>query len=86
MDQYVVVTVCSEGFSEDFQLPSKLCMKELCPRLLKVLQSLDPIRFKDYKSIILEYNRGLMLEENATLEDYGVFSGSYLEVKKGFYE
>lgn len=80
MGSEVVVTLRAEGFSCDFELPANICLKELYPRLLKVLKKMDAKSFRDYSGIVLEIEGAGMLEQTATLLDYGVKSGYYLDI------
>ena len=80
METEVVITLRAEGFSCDFELPANVCLAELYPRLLKALKKTDFDYFRDYCGIILEISGAGMLEQTATLSDYGVKTGYYLDI------
>lgn len=79
MEETVVVTVRSGAYEEDYELPVNVPLGELYPRLLMILKRRNSL-FETYPSILLVYNHGGMLNKNATLADYGVLRGGYLDV------
>lgn len=81
MNDAVVVTLRADRFSQDFELPANVELRELYPRLLVVLQSVSE-RFADYRGVILEVDGAGLLDRQATLADYGVRAGFYLDVVK----
>lgn len=77
----VVVTIQADGFCEDFELPSSIPIQELKARLLEVLKDLDARKFSTVSSYALRCaGKGLLCEEHASLDDYGVLTGSNLEI------
>ena len=81
-DSVVIVTLRTEGFCRDFELPSNVALGELCPRLLAVLQKASGRIFGTWTGIILGTDQGLMLDKTATLLDYGICTGAYLSVRQ----
>ena len=76
----VLVTLQTDNFSRDFMLPANIKLKELYPRLLNALQSASSTRFADWKGVILETDEGAFTDLEATLSDYGVCTGKYLNL------
>lgn len=76
----VVVTLRSDNFSRDFALPANVKLGELYPRLLKALQTASSARFADWSGVILETEEGAFTDLDATLSDYGVCTGKYLNL------
>ena len=77
----VLVTLQAEGFSKDFSLPADTALADLYPRLLSALRNVDEQHvFADYTRIVLESEDGGLLNESATLADYGVRDGWYLSI------
>lgn len=79
MKETVVVTLRAASYCQDFALPVSVPLRELYPRILDVLQNATSY-FTDYQSIILEINGAGLLDQTATLLDYGVCTGMYLDV------
>ena len=77
----VVVTLRAERFCQDFELPSDVVLQELYPRLLAVLQNISG-QFANSRGIILEVDGAGLLDKSATLMDYGIRTGFYLDVVK----
>lgn len=83
MAETVIVTLqAGEEFHGDYELPANVPLRDLYPRLLKVLQKTKEKFFWDYSAIVLELDGAGLLDESTTLLDYGVSTGSYLEVAK----
>ena len=80
MSKTAVVTLFSKQYSQDFELPTDTPLKELYPRLTEVLRRAAGKQFQDYSSVILELDGGGLLDESASLADYGVCTGSKLGV------
>ena len=78
----VVVTLQSENFSRDFALPADVKLGDLYPRLLKALQNASSARFGDWRGVILETEEGAFTDLEATLTDYGVYTGKYLNLSE----
>lgn len=79
MEETVVVTLQCASYREDYELPTNVPLGELYPRLLAVLKKRSDV-FSSYLAIILEYNHAGMLDRTATLADYGILRGHYLDV------
>lgn len=82
MAESVTVTLWTEGFCEDFELPARIPLSELYPRLFHVLGELDQEVFRGWTSIVLENSRGGLVDLSATLEDYGVCRGCRLKLER----
>lgn len=78
----VIVTVNAEkqAFSVDMELPAKIPVKELSPRLLETLKEIEPGKFRSLEKLLLIYN-GVILPENATLESEAVWDGKIIIVR-----
>lgn len=75
----VVVTLSAPEFSADFELPLNEPLAELYYRLLRVLHK----TYKDFcvfEGIVLEKNGAGMINQSATLADYGVHDGEILSI------
>lgn len=82
MNDTIIVTLKAEGFEKDFELPCRVPLHELYPRLDAALQKVSPTKFGDYTGVILEKDAAGLLKENATLSDYGIVTGSILDIVK----
>lgn len=80
MSDVIIVTLYADGFEKDLELPWKVALGELYPRLHEVLKQIRPSLFSQYSGIILEKDGKGMLKENATLADYGICTGACLDV------
>ncbi len=80
MNEKVVVTLKAAGFEKDFELPGRIPLSELYPRLTAALQQTSPRKFGDYTGVILEHDQAGLLDLSATLSDYGICTGSVLEI------
>ena len=84
MPETIIVTLRTEqGFCSDFELPAAVRLAELYPRLLAVLQQLKAASFLQWNSLLLETEAGVLLDDSATLSDYGICSGHYLTIIQG---
>lgn len=79
MPETVIVTLRCGEFCRDYALPAHIPLEELYERLLKVLQKSSK-EFEKYTSVVLELDGGGMLDRGASLADYGVRSGMYLDI------
>ena len=75
----IIVTIRDGDNGQDYALPADMPLKELYPRLHQIL-TVNRKVLRDCSGIVLEFNGGGMLDGNATLADYGVCSGSFLDV------
>lgn len=76
----VVVTLKAEGFEKDVELPCRVRLGELYPRLTAALQHASGMKFGALTGVVLEKEGAGMLDLRATLLDYGVCTGSILEI------
>lgn len=81
-DEAIVVTLQAEDYCCDFELPANVVLGELYPRLLTVLQKASNRVFGGWIKLVLETEEGALLDEMATLLDYGICTGYYLSVKQ----
>ncbi len=80
MAETVLVSLHGMGIDGDYELPARLPLRDLYPRLFHALRYENSTACKNCSGIILEQNgRGLLLEA-VTLLDYGIRSGSTLEI------
>ena len=75
----VTVRVESMHFQVDMEMPAKMRIKELVPKLLEVLKNYDESRFSDVSSLNLSCNN-TRLNEDASLADYQIWDGSILDI------
>lgn len=77
----IIVTIRTGQDSCDYALPSNMPLKDLYPRLQRILTARGNI-LRNYTGIVLELDGGGMLDGNATLADYGVCNGCFLDVTR----
>lgn len=80
MTDRIVVTLKRDAYCQDYELPGKTSLYDLYPRLLAVLQKDDPQLFEDINAIVLEIDGAGMLDESASLFDYGICTGAKLDI------
>ena len=80
MAKTAIVTLFSNQYSQDFELPADIPLGELYPRLTKALRKEAGDIFGDYSSVVLELDGAGLLDERASLTDYGVCTGCELGV------
>jgi len=80
MNDTIIVTLRAWDFEKDFELPCRIPLSELYPRLTAVLQDISAMKFGDYTGVILEKDAAGLLNEDATLSDYGVVTGETLDI------
>lgn len=78
---YTLVTVMNKknGWSVDMELPAKLKIRELIPKLLDALKQYDERQFGELQTIGLATN-GKRIQESASLADYDLWDGSIIEL------
>lgn len=78
---YTIVTLLFKrsGKEIDLELPLKLNIGELQQKLLETLKAIDYQRFLQTNGVKIRFNNKILSVEN-TLEDYGVWDGSYIEI------
>lgn len=81
MTDHVIVTVRSKEnkFDIDMELPAKLPVEDLAPKLLENLRAIAPEQFRGKESIQMKY-RDAVLKPTETLESGKVFDGSIIEI------
>lgn len=83
MTESVIVTVRYKCFIRDMELPTQLCIGRLCEKLLKTLKSADNYTFRSFEKILLLHDGACLADETATLEDYGIQTGYFLDIDYG---
>ena len=83
MAKSVIVTVRCKRFEQDMELPAQLCIEELCEKLLETLKSADNYTFNSFEKILLLHDGFCLADETATLEDYGIQTGYFLDIDQG---
>lgn len=80
MTDKIVVTLKAKDFCRDFELPWRVKLGELYPRVLNALQETSGRVFGDYSGVIFELDGCGLLDRDANLSDYGVCTGCSLTV------
>lgn len=80
MNETVLVTLRTKGFSQDFELPCNVKLSELYPRLMAVLKEMKGGLFDDCAEVILEAGGCSMTDGLATLGDYRICTGCVLDI------
>ena len=83
MAKNVIVTVRHKRFVQDMELPAQLCIEKLCEKLLETLKSADNYTFNSFEEILLLHDGFCLADETATLEDYGIQTGYFLDIDQG---
>lgn len=83
MNDMIIVTLRSDSFQKDLELPWFVPLSELYPRLLQVLRWIRPSEFNSYERILLEMNGTVLRSMSSTLADYEVSTGTYLDIRRG---
>ena len=79
MPDTVIVTIRWNGEEVDFELPAKLPLKTWMPSLALALKnSFHGIRLDEEKTRL--FSNGVVLVPDATLEEYGIYDGEYLDL------
>jgi len=79
MDDIIVTFLFDDYETTDFEIPAKLVISELENKIIESLSEMDFERFGNVKSIRIVHN-DIELDESKTLEDYGIWDGSYLKI------
>lgn len=80
MNYLIVVTLQTRSYSKDFELPADQPLGKIYPRVLDALRTDIFPDLGEVSSIVFELNGKGMIDETATLSDYGVCTGAYLSV------
>ena len=83
MAKSVIVTVRHKQFVQDMELPVQLCITELCEKLLETLKSADRSTFYRFEKLIILHDGFCLADGTATLEDYGIQTGYFLDIAQG---
>ena len=78
----ILLTLRCGPFSEDFELPWEEPLQNIYPLLLSVLKKIDPRRFADWGEMLLEKDGAFLMDEQASLRDYGICTGSDLNIAR----
>lgn len=80
MNDSVTVTLHTEQSEKDYSLPVSVPLKELYARLIPILEMENgtPSRAS---SIQLKLSGRLLDDESATLAEYGITDGTYLDIE-----
>lgn len=80
MDYSVVTLLFEKKYREiDLEIPLKIPIEELSRKMTDTLKAIDYGRFAGISNIGIMFNGNVLNPEN-TLEDYGVWDGSYLTI------
>ena len=79
MDYSIVTLTFKRHEPIDLELPLKLNVGELGQKLMETLQAIDYSGFSHITGLKIKYKNEILNAEN-TLEDYGVWDGSYIEI------
>lgn len=84
MEDKVIVTIAEtvKGWEMDFEISSRIAMKELEPFLLEMLRNKCPSVFHSWETFSIFY-KGYIIKPEETLEELGIWDGSRLEIKEG---
>ena len=80
MDYSIVTLTFKWNFEPlDLEVPLKLNIGELQQKILEALKAISFSRFSKTTGIKIRFKNEILNAEN-TLEDYGVWDGSYIEI------
>lgn len=80
MKNSIIVTVKTNRDTVDMELPCLLPIKELSKLLLNAMQTLEPTQFGRMNGIWIIHNGKYLLDETASLSDYGIVDGDYISI------
>ena len=80
MNGRTVVTIRMDGFQRDIELPEALPLRTFCVQLLELLKQADARLFRTMDEIALAVDSMPMLTGSASLKDYGIYNGTYLDI------
>lgn len=80
MNGRIIVTIRMDSFQRDMELPETLPLRTLCVQLLELLKQADARLFRTMDEIALAVDGMPMLNCGASLKDYGVYNGAYLDI------
>ena len=80
----VTVKIAGEQQQHDMELPVNVPIKELAPKLLKALKSIEHRLFMSVENIKIRYDKeNRYLSDIETLASVGAWDGSVIIVEKG---
>lgn len=80
MNGRIIVTIRMDSFQRDMELPETLPLRALCVQLLELLKQADARLFRTMDEIALAVDGMPMLNGSASLKDYGIYNGTYLDI------
>lgn len=80
MNGRIIVTIRMDSFQRDMELPETLPLRTLCVQLLELLKQADARLFRTMDEITLAADGMPMLNRGASLKDYGIYNGTYLDI------
>ena len=80
MNGRIVVIIRMDSFQRDMELPETLPLRTLCVQLLELLKQTDARLFRTMDEIALAADSMPMLNGSASLKDYGIYNGTYLDI------
>lgn len=80
MTRSVIVTIRYRHFAQDMELPADLCLSDLCEKLLTALKNADYSVFRGFTRLLILHDGRWLADGAATLEDYGIQTGYYLDI------
>lgn len=80
MNGRIIVTIRMDSFQRDMELPETLPLRTLCVQLLELLKQTDARLFRTMDEIALAVDGMPMLNGSASLKDYGIYNGAYLDI------
>ena len=80
LNETVIVTIQSDTYCADFELPSGEPLESLYPRLCSAIKKDAPSKFGFYDGIVLEFDGKGLLNGRLCLRDYGIVNGNKLTI------
>lgn len=80
MNGRIIVTIRMDSFQRDMELLETLPLRTLCVQLLELLKQADARLFRTMDEITLAADGMPMLNRGASLKDYGIYNGAYLDI------
>lgn len=77
----IIVTLAFGKYREDYELPWEEALGKLYPRVMTILKEAGVQFPKGCQAIVFEREGKGLLDEHATLMDYGVCTGALLEIE-----
>lgn len=80
MSGTILVTLCGENWSGDYELPSEVELDKLYPLILEALKKTVGDAYQSDNAIALTYDHCLLRNPTATLSSYGIQTGDCLRI------